>query len=159
MNQDSLIPMGSTVNKTDNPTFRVKAVGAFEQKPGCPDYSSTDITKKEIERICKNECYNPSDERKVISRIEVIKVSPQVSPNEKVEDLIQDPWKIFECPIDQNGCEISFEDESFSILSSYDPLLILLEALITLDKGTTIRSANFKPIKVDNKINDNEITI
>ena len=44
--QDSLIPMGSTVNQTDNPTFRVKAVGAFEQKPGCPDYSSTDVTKE-----------------------------------------------------------------------------------------------------------------
>ena len=114
-NGNEIIPMGGDISTQENPKFYVKAVGALKQKPGCPDYSESKVSDADLSRICKNECYNPSDERKVISRIEVIKVSPQVSPNEKVEDLIQDPWKIFECPIDQNGCEISFEDESFSI--------------------------------------------
>ena len=113
VSQDSLIPMGSTVNQTDNPTFRVKAVGAFEQKPGCPDYSSTDITKEEIERICKNECYNPSDTRKIISRIEIVKITPQIAKSERIEDLIDDAWKTFECKPSQQGCEIEFIDEEF----------------------------------------------
>ena len=114
-NGNEIIPMGGETSTQKNPKFYVKAVGALKQKPGCPDYSDSKISDADLSRICKNECYNPSDERKVISRIEVIKVSPQVSPNEEVEDLIQDPWKIFKCPLDQNGCEISFEDESFSI--------------------------------------------
>ena len=63
---DSIFPMGSTTSLNKNPVFRVKAVGAFEQKPGCPDYSSTNITEEEISRICKNECYNPSDKKKKI---------------------------------------------------------------------------------------------
>ena len=58
--------MGSSVNLKENPKFRVKAVGAFEQNAGCPDYTSTNITEEEIEKICKNECYNPSDTRKNI---------------------------------------------------------------------------------------------
>ena len=92
--EDKTYPMGSTTSLNVNPTFKVKAVGAFEQKDGCPDYSSTNISEEEISRICKNECYNPSDRRKNISRIEVVKITPQAIPNEKVEDLIVDVWKL-----------------------------------------------------------------
>ena len=114
---DKTYPMGSTTSLNVNPTFKVKAVGAFEQKDGCPDYSSTNISEEEISRICKNECYNPSDRRKNISRIEVVKITPQVIPNEKVEDLIADVWKSFECKPSQEGCEIEFSDEAFENLS------------------------------------------
>ena len=107
-------PMGSTVSRKDNPKFRVKAVGAFKQKPGCPDYSSTGIAQEEIERICKNECYNPSDVRKNISRIEVVKITPQISQDESLQGLIKDSWKIFDCKPSQQGCEIEFSDEDFS---------------------------------------------
>ena len=89
-------------------------MGAFEQKPGCPDYSSTNITDEEIERICKNECYNPSDKRKNISRIEVIKITPQNSPEESVDDLIFDVWKSFDCKPSQQGCQFEFTDDEFS---------------------------------------------
>ncbi len=115
--EDMTYPMGSTTSLNSNPTFKVKAVGAFEQKDGCPDYSSTNISEEEISRICKNECYNPSDRRKNISRIEVVKITPQVTPNEKVEDLIADVWKSFECKPSQEGCEIEFSDEAFENLS------------------------------------------
>jgi hypothetical protein len=110
---DSIFPMGSTTSLNKNPVFRVKAVGAFEQKPGCPDYSSTNITEEEISRICKNECYNPSDKRKNISRIEVVKITPQINPNEPVETLISDVWKSFECSPSQQGCEFEFIDEDY----------------------------------------------
>ena len=117
VDDDVISSMGSTVNKINNPTFRVKAVGAFEQKPGCPDYSSTNITQDEIERICKNECYNPSDTRKHISRIEVIKITPQNSAEESIKGLIQDTWKTFDCKPSQEGCEIEFIDEEYEELS------------------------------------------
>jgi len=113
INGNSLVPMGSTVNQKINPIFKIKAVGAFEQKPGCPDYSATNITESDIERICKNECYNPSDTRKNISRIEIIKITPQISKNELVDNLIQDTWKTFNCKPSQEGCEVEFSDEDF----------------------------------------------
>ena len=114
---DSLIPMGSSVNLKENPKFRVKAVGAFEQNAGCPDYTSTNITEEEIEKICKNECYNPSDTRKNISRIEVVKITPQISEEEKINDLIIDSWKTFDCKPNQQGCEVEFTDEGFTTSS------------------------------------------
>ena len=112
--ENSIFPMGTTASLSKNPKFRVKAVGAFEQKPGCPDYTSTNISQEELERICKNECYNPSDIRKNISRIEVVKITPQISKFEKVENLIEDSWKTFECKPSQQGCEIEFTDEEFT---------------------------------------------
>jgi hypothetical protein len=115
--KDSLIPMGSSVNLIENPKFRVKAVGAFEQNAGCPDYTSTNITEEEIEKICKNECYNPSDTRKNISRIEVVKITPQISEEEKINDLIIDSWKTFDCKPNQQGCEVEFTDEDFTTSS------------------------------------------
>ena len=115
--KDSLIPMGSSVNLKENPKFRVKAVGAFEQNEGCPDYTSTNITEEEIEKICKNECYNPSDTRKNISRIEVVKITPQISEEEKINDLIIDSWKTFDCKPNQQGCEVEFTDEGFTTSS------------------------------------------
>ena len=99
---------------SNNPVFRAKAVGAFKQKEGCPDYSSTNISDQEIERICKNECYNLSDERKIISRIEVIKVTPQTYEGENVDNLISDPWRVFVCEPSQQGCEVEFTDEEFN---------------------------------------------
>lgn len=114
VSNDSILPMGTTTTLTENPRFRVKAVGAFEQKDGCPDYSSTNISQEELERICKNECYNPSDVRKNISRIEVVKITPQISNNENVDNLIKDTWKTFECKPSQQGCEIEFEDNEFA---------------------------------------------
>ncbi len=110
---ETISPMGSTVTQASNPIFRIKAVGAFEQKPGCPDYSATNITQEHLERICKNECYNPSDRRKNISKIEVVKITPQITQNESLESLIKDTWKTFECKPSQEGCEVEFFDSEF----------------------------------------------
>ena len=46
----------------------------------------------------KNECYNPSEERNKITRIEVIKITPQNSNEEDINNLIMDPWKVLDCP-------------------------------------------------------------
>ena len=115
INGDKKIPMGGEIATLENPKFHVKAVGSLKQKPGCPDFRDSTVSEEDIERICKNECYNPSDERKIITRIEVIKVSPQNIIGEDVDNLIEDPWRVFNCPLDQNGCEVSFEDKSYSV--------------------------------------------
>ena len=103
-------PMGSEVEVAGVPHFRVRAVGDFEQQPGCPSHSVSALTPENIEHICRGECYNPSDKRKVIDRIEVIRILPQETPGEKVADLIQDPWQTFACSGDEAGCKVEFTD-------------------------------------------------
>ena len=111
--EESIVPMGGEVEMASIPNFRVRAVGAFKQKPGCPEFDVSEASLEDIARICKNECYNPSDERKIIKRIEVIRVFPQISKDEDIASLIEDPWQSFDCPINQEGCEITFNDPEF----------------------------------------------
>jgi hypothetical protein len=92
----------------------VRAVAAFQQEPGCPDYSVDALSPERLEHLCRGECYNPSNDRKRITRIEVVRIRPQLSPEEPVGELIEDPWRTFECPPDPHGCKVSFEDPEFS---------------------------------------------
>ncbi len=115
-------PMGSEVTMSKAPRFRVSAVGAFKQKPGCPDYVLDGLTSERMESLCRGECYNPGDERRVITRIEIIRVRPQMSKNEPIflpdgSSRIEDIWKTFDCAPDQNGCSVEFSDEEFETLS------------------------------------------
>ena len=48
--------------------------------------------------MCRGECYNPGDTRKLITRIEVIRILPQGSPGEDIAKLIEDPYKTFPLP-------------------------------------------------------------
>ena len=106
-------PMGSEVSSSVNPSFVVKAVGSFKQKPGCPAFTSDGLSNERIEKICAGECYNPSSERQKITRIEIIKITPQIDPSESVDNLIIDPWLSLPCSNNSNGCEVRFEDKDF----------------------------------------------
>ena len=108
------LPMGSALEMDSSPIFQVRAVGSFEQQPGCPDYVSDALTNEAIERLCKGECYNPSDRRRAISRIEVVRIRPQIAPDEDVADLIDDPWRSFECDGNPAGCAATFADPDFA---------------------------------------------
>ena len=107
-------PMGTEITKKDNPVFEVKALGSFKQKPGCPDYRLGKLSSEKIKSLCKNECYNPSEERNKITRIEVIKITPQNSNYENIDNLIMDPWKVINCPKDNEGCRVRFSDNEYS---------------------------------------------
>ena len=107
------LPMGSEGSIEEIPTFEVNAVGAFIQKPGCPKFSINSLSPERLEKLCGGECYNPSDERKIISRIEVIRILPQISEKENIDNLIQDPWKVVNCPKSQDGCTVKFDDPEF----------------------------------------------
>jgi hypothetical protein len=107
-------PMGSELEMSGTPRFRVRAVGAFKQKPGCPDYAIDGLTTERLESLCYGECYNPDDERHRIVRIEAIKITPQNSPDEQLGDLIHDTWKVFECEDNGQGCVVEFDDPGFT---------------------------------------------
>ena len=97
------MPMGSEIEMSSNPVFRVRAVGSFEQKPGCPDYAVSSLSEERLQHLCKGECYNPSDRRRLITRIEVIRIQPQNHPDEPVAALIQSPWRSFACEPDPSS--------------------------------------------------------
>ena len=113
--KNGMLPMGSEAEIESPPRFEVRAVGAFEQLPGCPDFVQERLSPKRMERLCLGECYHPSDLRRPIERIEVVRIRKQHSPDEPVGELIEDPWRSFECPASREGCQVSFED------SDWDP--------------------------------------
>ncbi|VAV87209.1 FIG00764702: hypothetical protein [hydrothermal vent metagenome] len=110
----SVSPMGSSVQMAQNPTFRVRATGAFKQKPGCPDFASNGLPAERLGKLCRGECYNPSDERLKITRIEVVKITPQMLQDEPVQNLIHDTWKSFDCDDQGTGCSIEFTDPEYA---------------------------------------------
>ena len=111
--EGSNIPMGGETEMYSSPKFQVKALGAQKQLPGCSALDKENISTEVLDRLCKGECFNPSDERKNISRIEVIRIRPQVYEGEPINALIEDPWKTFECDPSQEGCQVEFIDEQF----------------------------------------------
>jgi hypothetical protein len=104
-------PMGSEAVLADVPRFEVKAVGAFRQKPGCPDESVRGLPPERLDALCRGECFHPSDARHAIAVIEVVRIRPQLARDEDVAPLVEDPWRRFECPPDPEGCSVSFEDD------------------------------------------------
>ena len=108
-------PMGSELAIGGAPTFRVRAAGSFEQQPGCPDTAIEALTPEGVEALCLGECFHPSDTRRPITRIEVVRIRSQRSPGEEVGPLIEDPWKTIDCPATGDGCEVVFGDPGFGI--------------------------------------------
>ncbi len=107
---DERVPMGSQLAFEGTPKFRVRAAGGLVQLPGCPDSVAASLGTDRVAHICAGECYNPSDKRRRISRIEVIRIARQMAETEAVEDLIEDPWLTIPCPLGSDVCEVEFED-------------------------------------------------
>jgi hypothetical protein len=108
-------PMGGEVRMRFAPRFRVRAIGSQKQAPGCPELGAGGLAPERVARLCRGECWNPSDERHLITRIEVVRIRPQREPNEPVDELIDDPWKSFACPPDSAGCAVEFADDDFAV--------------------------------------------
>lgn len=106
-------PMGSQLLMAEPPKFSVRAAGAFEQKPGCPDSVTEALGAERVAHVCAGECYHPSDTRKRITRIEVVRIARQMREDEAIEELIEDPWLTLPCDTEATVCEVGFEDPSF----------------------------------------------
>jgi hypothetical protein len=108
-----VLPMGSELELANNPRLRVRAAGSFEQTEGCPEESLSALSPERLAYLCRGECYNPGEKRRQITRIDVVRIRPQESPDEDVADLIDDPWRSFDCPADADGCTVEFDDPEF----------------------------------------------
>jgi hypothetical protein len=106
-------PMGSEVSLAESPIFQVRAVGSLEQQPGCPDDAVDALQPERLARLCQGECYHPGDRRRLITRIEVVRIRPQEREGEEVVPLVDDPWKVLACPGDASGCQVAFTDTEF----------------------------------------------
>jgi len=112
--EGGVVPMGGETRLAGTPRFEVRAVGAYQQKPGCPKHATEGLDPERLQRLCLGECYHPGDRRRLITRIEVVRIRPQSHPDEPVADLIEDPWKLIPCPPDPAGCRVEFEDPDFA---------------------------------------------
>ena len=108
------IPMGSKTTRSKAPRFRVRAMGSFEQEPGCPEHVSAALGPERLQHICRGECYNPGETRRPITRIEIVRIRPQIAADEPLDGLVQDPWRVLPCPADGSGCVVEFADGEFA---------------------------------------------
>jgi hypothetical protein len=108
------VRMGGEITSANSPSFVVHAVGSFKQKPGCPDFARAGMDQQRLTRLCSGECDNPSDQRNVITRIEVVKIRPQARPHESIDGLVQDKFIVHECPPNPNGCSFTFTDPAYA---------------------------------------------
>ncbi|NNL65126.1 MAG: DUF3604 domain-containing protein, partial [Myxococcales bacterium] len=107
-------PMGSEVTLAESPIFQVRAVGSFEQRPGCPTDSEAALSPERLARLCRGECYHPSEQRRPITRIEIVRIRTQQDAEEDVAALIEDPWRVLPCPGDPSGCQVAFTDGEYT---------------------------------------------
>ncbi|MGB5812110.1 MAG: DUF3604 domain-containing protein [Polyangiales bacterium] len=108
--------MGSELTFSGTPKFKVRAAGSFVQKPGCPPDVIQALGDARVESICAGECYNPGDQRRSITRIEVIRIVRQQNEDESVGELIEDPWLSLPCPEGGDLCVVEFEDPEYGTL-------------------------------------------
>ena len=111
--EGAALPMGSEVELKVVPEFEVRALGSFDPKPGCPDWTREGLGGDRIADLCHDECYFPSDVRRPIVGIEVVRITTQIEIGEDVDPLIEDPWRRYGCEATPEGCVIRFSDEDF----------------------------------------------
>jgi hypothetical protein len=145
-------PMGATIVTKEAPTFEVRALGSFKQKPGCPDFGRTGLDHQHLRRLCSGECYHPSDERQAITRIEVVRIRPQARPDEPVDGLIEDKFLVHQCPPSPDGCTIRFSDPDYA-QGGRDALYYVRaiqapEPMINADPLQCVRDAEGRCVKV-----------
>ena len=107
------LPMGSALALGEVPRFRVRAVGSPVEQPGCPAHDVGGLDAARLAALCRGECHHPSEERRRITRIEVVRIRPQPSPSEPVDEAIEDPWHTYGCRGGAEGCTVEFDDPEF----------------------------------------------
>jgi uncharacterized protein DUF3604 len=110
---DGPLPMGSEITTHSAPVFRVRAVGAPKQAYGCPERVEEKMSQAFIDSVCFGQCFHPTTERYKIERIELVKITPRVAPEEPLEAMIHDPLNTYTCEPVGMECTATFTDPSF----------------------------------------------
>jgi hypothetical protein len=110
---DTRAPMGSEVRSAVNPRFEARAVGSRREQPGCSDEGVAALSPRRLAKLCLGECHHPGDRRHPIVAIEVVRIRQQQAVGADVAPLVEDPWLRFECPANEEGCAVQFEDPDF----------------------------------------------
>ncbi len=108
------VPMGGEARRGTAPVFRVRALGSFEQRDGCPSYAQQSLPADRLEHLCAGECYYPSDRRRRISRVELVRVALRGRRREPAVGLVDDPWKVIPCAAGNDGCVVEIADPEFA---------------------------------------------
>ena len=108
------LPMGSIIESGSVPRFEVMALGSFEQEEGCPPFVEDQLGPGRLARLCMNECFHPGDSRRKITRVEVVRIRPQMDPAEDPAALVEDPWRVLPCDDSGDGCRVTFEDPEYA---------------------------------------------
>ena len=88
----------------ETPRFEVRAVGAFEQQPGCPEYSVRALTPERLERPVPRRVLPPVATGASASRASRWCASGRRSPPARTwRPLIEDPWRVFACPASERA--------------------------------------------------------
>ncbi|RMF18608.1 MAG: DUF3604 domain-containing protein [Candidatus Dadabacteria bacterium] len=95
---DTEVTMGGRLAANASPVFQFEALGGPVEQPGCSDATTARWGQSTVENICLNACFNPSPRRSGIDRIEVVRIRPQQTPDERIVSLIDDPWKVIRNP-------------------------------------------------------------
>ena len=120
---DLLNPPGSTGKSADGQrgrddhrarSSRCARSARSSRSPAARPTPTTRSTPERVERLCRGECYHPSDQRRPITRIEVVRIRPQAPAGEPVDALIEDPWRVLPCEPDPTGCTPTFTDPDFA---------------------------------------------
>ena len=106
---DGRAPMGSAVVQQEPPRFEVRAAGALEERPGCPDAVLAALGPERTASLCLSECHDPGERRHRIEAIEIVRITPG-SGDADLASRIEDPWRSHACPDDASGCVFAFAD-------------------------------------------------
>ena len=109
------VPMGGEVRMAARRASRCVPSARRSRSPAVRTSASRRSMRARIEALCLGECFNPSDERKLITRIEVVRIRPQARGRRAGRAAcIEDPWRVFPCEPSQAGCVVQFEDPEFA---------------------------------------------
>jgi len=124
--EKAVVKMGAESASAKNPTFFLKAHGAFREDDTCP-YDQEPLiqehfSRDEFQRVCQSQCYRTKDQRVSIARIEVVKVLQPLTREEaqmanlerspgNPQGLIMDPYAVVE--FNQAQVEWTWSDPAF----------------------------------------------
>ncbi len=105
--------MGSELAMSEAPRFRVRAVGSFDQRPGCPDDARRGARRGRRRAAVQGRVLQPL-RRAPPDRAHRDRAHPPAArAGEPIASLIDDPFLVLPCAGAAAGCAVEFSDPEF----------------------------------------------